>query len=80
MNFNNLFIIIDNMLGDIATFKGLSFEFDHGMLVIDYFDLGLKDNFTFICEFHNYDTDSVEYFAAVDLEELREQFEHYVLL
>ena len=80
MSFDKLFITVDNLVGDIATFKGLTFNFDNGVLVVDTFTTGHDEDFMYVCDFIPQD----EYlepvsFAAKGVEELKEQIEHYVL-
>ncbi|QNR70458.1 hypothetical protein IAQ67_28520 (plasmid) [Paenibacillus peoriae] len=36
MDLNKLFDLITELLGDISTFQGLTFELPHGVLVIDF--------------------------------------------
>lgn len=36
MDLNKIFELIDGLLGANTTFQGLSFELDHGILIIDF--------------------------------------------
>lgn len=79
MDFNKLFEIVDRLVGDIATFKGLSFDFEHGTLVIDYYDTGYKGEIMFVCDFTpRFEGEPIS-FAAKGIDELKLQFSELVL-
>ncbi|KZR57535.1 hypothetical protein [Pseudobacillus badius] len=80
MNFEKLFTLVDTLIGDISTFEGLAFTLDNGVLVVDYYETGFEDDFMFICDFiYNDESTEPVSFAAKGIQELKEQFEYYVL-
>ncbi|MCY8119591.1 hypothetical protein MOC55_11895 [Bacillus spizizenii] len=79
MNFDNLFTLIDGMIGDRSDFKGLTFSLDQGIFNIDLHEPGEGDLPAFICEFIPNDAIEPIYFSAVGEGELKEQINYYVL-
>lgn len=79
MLLEKLFNIIDGLVGKEATFKGLAFSFENGVLVVDIFSTGYDDDYMFICDFIPHD-ESLEpvSFAAKGIGELKDQIEYYV--
>lgn len=79
MNFDKLFNLVDGLIGDIATFRGLTFSMEQGIFTIDLYDSGVGSLPTFICDFTPHNAIEPISFAAVGVEELKEQISHYVL-
>jgi len=79
MSFDKLFTTIDSLIGDVATFKGLAFSFEHGILIVDVYETGYEDDFLFVCDFIPRDEEEPVSFAAKGIEELKDQLEYYVL-
>lgn len=77
MTFEKLFEIVDYFLGSRANLKGLTFELDNGVLIVDYFDTGHENDFMFICDYIPNEGEA-QSFAAKGLDELKEQFEYYL--
>jgi len=79
MGLDNLFKIVDSLAGDVASFKGLLFTTDNGLLIIDVYETGRVAESFFLCEYASYD-ESIEpiSFAAVNIDELKEQLEYYL--
>lgn len=80
MRFDKLFTIIDSLIGDVATFKGLTFSFEHGILIVDMYETGYEDDFLFVCDFIPRDEEEEPVsFAAKGIVELKDQLEYYIL-
>lgn len=78
MNFTTLFNIVDGIIGESSTFKGLTFLLDDGVLTVDLFESGIVGgDVSFLCEFVPHNAPYPISFAAVNVDELREQIEHY---
>lgn len=82
MTFDKLFTVLDDLIGDIATFCGLTFRFEHGDLTVDLFIEGTEgEEPMYICDFKKSgSTEEPIYFAAKGLEELKEQISHHALV
>jgi hypothetical protein len=79
MNFDRLFQLVDGLIGDIASFRGLTFNMEHGVFTIDLFDSGVGNDPAFICDFVPHNAIEPISFAAVGVDELKEQIQHFVL-
>lgn len=79
MSFDNLFNLVDALIGDIATFRGITFNLDHGMFTIDVFGGETEDRVMFLCDFVPHNSTEPVSFAACGVDELREQIALYVL-
>lgn len=80
MNFTKLFTLVDGIIGDISTFKGLTFALDSGVFVIDLYRTGEEgDTGMFICDFTPHNAIEPISFAAKGIEELKEQISHYIM-
>lgn len=78
MNFTDLFNTLDGIIGDSATFMGLSFLLNDGILTVDLFDSGvIGGSPVFLCEYAANNSEYPISFAAVDVDELKDQIKHY---
>lgn len=79
MNLNSLFNLVDNLLGDISTFRGLTFDLDHGVFIIDILTME-EDGNMYLCDFIPHGETEPVSFAAKGDQELKDQISHYVLI
>lgn len=84
MNLTALFNMIEGIIGDVATFRGLTFEFEHGIMVIDFvtdyeFENDIVDGF--LIGFAPYEDGAlvVNEFALNDIECVKEIISTYIL-
>lgn len=79
MDYNKLFEVVSSLVGDISTFEGLLFDFEHGTLVVDYYDTGYKGEIMFVCDFTPLFEGEPIRFAAKGIDELKLQLSELVL-
>lgn len=76
--FDKLFTFVDSVIGEKATFKGLTFTLELGVLIVDFFETGFDNEVMIICDYIA-DAEDVEpvSFAAKGIAEFKEQIEYY---
>jgi hypothetical protein len=84
MNLTKLFNLIEGLIGDVATFRGLTFELAHGIMIIDFvtgidFEGDVVDGYIIGFAPYAEDADVINQFALNDIECVKEIISTYIL-
>lgn len=79
MSFEKLFELVDGLIGDKATLRGMTFTLDGGLLTIDTYTAHNPDELVFICDYTPNNAVETHSFSATGVDELKDQIEYFIL-